>query len=201
MLKTSKKPIGFHRKQVILYIKHANHLAKGDIPSGWVKPAGYKVFAAAWNEEEAAPSTFPVQQGSTVETIMDIRATIDEIFPPLPLKRKAESQGSRDGTPPTPGGHVLTQQEFKTANRAVWEEASASQCRKDRMAQGKRDRQQNRIKHDKWGLNASYSLRVVKPTFSPAPEESSTSNAIPNDALPGSNAMDTDTPAADGDTA
>ncbi len=133
--------------------------------------------------------------------ITDICMTIDEIFPSLPIKRKAEDQGSRDSTPSTPGGRILTQQEFETANRAIWEEASAAQRRKDRVAQGKREQQQNCAKRDDWGLNTSYSLHVVKPTFSPTPEESSaSSNAIPNEALPGSNTMDTDTPATDSDT-
>ncbi|KAK0462190.1 hypothetical protein IW261DRAFT_1428173 [Armillaria novae-zelandiae] len=188
-----KAPMGFHREQVILYVKHANHLTKGDIPSGWVEPAGYKIFATAWNEEESAPSAFPIQQGMTVETVTDIRVTIDEIFPPVPLKRKAGAQGSREGTPPVPGGHILSQEEYETATCAVWDEASASHRRKDHIVRSKYERHSNKDKHENWGINTNLSLRVVKPTFSLAPDDSpATSNAIPDDALPGSGAMDTD---------
>ncbi|KAK0222120.1 hypothetical protein IW262DRAFT_1296708 [Armillaria fumosa] len=195
-LRTSKSTIGFHREQVALYVKHANNLAKGELPPGWIEPAGYKIFAAAWNEEDAASSAFPVRQSSTVDMLTDIRPTIDEIFPPLPRKRKAAAQGSREGTPPVPGGRVLTQEEYATATRAVWEEASASHRRKDRIAQGKRERIHNREKRETWGIDNALSLRVRKPTFSPAPDDSQDgSNAIPDDALPGSGAMDTDSPA------
>ncbi|KAK0487168.1 hypothetical protein IW261DRAFT_1558160 [Armillaria novae-zelandiae] len=192
-LKTSRSTIGFHRKQVALYIKHTNHLAKGEIPSGWIEPAGYKIFAVAWNEEDAVPSGFPVRQGLTVEMLTDIRITMEEIFPPLPMKRKAGLQGSREGTPPVPGGCMLTQDEYATATRAVWEEASVSHHWKDRIAKGKRVHMENRDKCSHWGINNALSLHVHKPTFSPAPDEHlDMSNTILEDALPGSGAMDTD---------
>ncbi|KAK0466606.1 hypothetical protein IW261DRAFT_1426747 [Armillaria novae-zelandiae] len=172
-LKMLRSTIGFHCEQVALYIKHANHLAKGEIPSGWIEPVGYKIFAVAWNEEDAVPSGFPIRQGSTVEMLTDIPITMEEIFTPLPMKRKAGLQGSRE----------------------VWEEASASHCRKDHIAEGKRVCTENRDKCSHWGIDNALSLHVRKPTFSPAPDEHlDTSNAIPEDTLPGSRAMDTDGP-------
>ncbi|KAK0460832.1 hypothetical protein IW261DRAFT_1428708 [Armillaria novae-zelandiae] len=194
-LKMSRSTIGFHCEQVALYIKHANHLAKGEIPSGWIEPVGYKIFTAAWNKEDAVPSGFPVRQGSTMEMLTDICITMEEIFPPLPIKCKAGLQGSREGTPPVPGGHVLTQDEYTTATRAVWEEASASHRQKDHIAEGKHVHMENRDKRSHWDINNVLSLHVPKPTFSLAPDKHlDTSNAIPEDALPGSGAMDTDGP-------
>ncbi|KAK0438865.1 uncharacterized protein EV420DRAFT_1486517 [Desarmillaria tabescens] len=101
MLKTKNGPLGYHHEQVTLYIKHANHLAKGDIPEGWAEPAGYRSFAAGWNNEDT-PSAFPVQHGGTVEKLSDIRVILDEIFPPTPVKRKAGEQGGREGSPAGP---------------------------------------------------------------------------------------------------
>ncbi|KAK0493184.1 hypothetical protein EDD18DRAFT_1108388 [Armillaria luteobubalina] len=181
-LRTSKSMIGFHCKQVALYIKHANNLSKGKLPPGWIEPTGYNIFTAAWNEEDVASSAFPL--------------TIDNIFPPLPRKQKVGAQGSREGTPPIPGGHVLMQEEYATATRAVWEEASTSHHRKDHIAQGKHKRIHNREKRETWGIDNALSLHIHKPTFSLAPDKSQDgSNAIPDDALPGSRAMDTDSPA------
>ncbi|KAK0444958.1 uncharacterized protein EV420DRAFT_1648683, partial [Desarmillaria tabescens] len=119
--------------------------------------------------------------------LSDIRVTIEEIFPPLPLKRKAEEQGGRESSPAGPSsGQVLTNEEWAMANRAVWAEASASQCRRDRIGYAKKQRQENRSKRDEWGLNTGYSLQVVgPPSLSP----------VPDDVLPPSNTMEMDTPA------
>ncbi|KAK0477534.1 hypothetical protein IW261DRAFT_1420843 [Armillaria novae-zelandiae] len=192
-IKRKKSTVRFHREQVTLYIKHMGHLAKGEIPQGWIEPAGYKIFAKAWNEEDVIPSGFPIMWGSTVDLLMDIHVTIDEVFPPLPLKRKALSQGSREGMPPTPGGQVMTDDEFTMATRAIWVEAEASHCCKDRIAQNKCERFQNHGKREDWGIDNAILLRINKLTFSPAPDDSADgSNAIPEDTLPGSMAMDTD---------
>ncbi|KAK0477546.1 hypothetical protein IW261DRAFT_1565839 [Armillaria novae-zelandiae] len=125
---------------VTLYIKHAGHLTKGEIPQGWIKPAGCKIFMKAWNKEDTVPSGFPIMWGSTVDLLMDIHVTIDEVFPPLPLKWKALSQGSQEGMPPTPGGRVMTDDEFAMAMHAVWVEVEASHRCKDCIAQNKRER-------------------------------------------------------------
>ncbi|KAK0467358.1 uncharacterized protein EV420DRAFT_1700684 [Desarmillaria tabescens] len=185
MLKCKNRTLGYHHEQVTLYIKHVNHLAKGDILQGWVEPAGYRSFTAGWNDEDM-PSVFPVQCGGSVEVLSDIRVTIEEIFPPLPLKWKAEEQGGHESSPAgLSSGRVLTNEEWAMANCTVWAEASASQCRRDCISYAKKQHQKNCSKHEDWGLNTGYSLHIIgPPSLSP----------IPDDVLPPSNAMEMDTP-------
>ncbi|KAK0457929.1 uncharacterized protein EV420DRAFT_1480112 [Desarmillaria tabescens] len=102
---------------------------------------------ARWNNEEM-PSAFPVQCGGNVEVLSDICVTIEEIFPPVPLKWKAKEQGGHEISPAGPTGQVLSDQEWAMVNRAVWAEASALQCRRDRVDQAKKHCQENRSKHE-----------------------------------------------------
>ncbi|KAK0464153.1 hypothetical protein IW261DRAFT_1427398 [Armillaria novae-zelandiae] len=39
------------------------HLAKGEIPQGWIELVGYEIFAKAWNEEDACTKWVPHHAG------------------------------------------------------------------------------------------------------------------------------------------
>ncbi|KAK0465734.1 hypothetical protein IW261DRAFT_1427061 [Armillaria novae-zelandiae] len=109
-------------------------------------------------------------RGSTVDLLTDIRVTIDKVFPPLPLKWKALSQGSREGMLPTPGGQVMTDDKFTMAMCRMGRGGGFT-LRKDHIAQNKCEQFQNHG-NGKIGASTMPFRCINKPTFSPAPDDS-----------------------------